>query len=43
VLPARGITTADLVGDLTMKLHQGDFLLFEEVRSPESGLEDEAI
>lgn len=37
-----GSTTADLVGDLTMKLHQGDFLLFEEVRSPESGLEEEA-
>jgi hypothetical protein len=38
----KGSTTADLVGDLTMKLHQGDFLLFEEIRSPDSGLEEEA-
>jgi len=37
-----GSTAADLVGDLTRQLHEGDFLLFEEVKSPYSGLEEEA-
>ena len=38
----RGATTADLVGDLHEYLRAGDFLLFEEVRSPENGLAQDA-
>ena len=38
----RGATSADLVGDLTALLHEGDFLLFEETRGLESGLVQDA-
>ena len=38
----RGTTTVDLVDDLTDHLQQGDFLLFEEVKGPEAGLEADA-
>lgn len=34
----RGTTTADLMGDLTQSLARGDFLLFEEVKGPTTGL-----
>ncbi len=34
----RGATTVDLVGDLTEYFAEGDFLLFEEVRGPHTGL-----
>ena len=38
----RGTTTVDLVGDLTSKLGPDDFLLFEEVLSPKTGLPADA-
>jgi hypothetical protein len=38
----RGATTVDLVGDLTAVLQRGDFLLFEEVIGPQTGLEADA-
>jgi hypothetical protein len=38
----RGVTRADLQTDLTAKLHRGDYLLFEEVRGPATGLEPDA-
>jgi hypothetical protein len=38
----RGATSADLVGDLVTFLRPGDFLLLEEVRSPENGFTQDA-
>lgn len=38
----RGTITVDLVGDLTDHLHQGDFLLFEEIKGPKTGLRADA-
>jgi hypothetical protein len=38
----RGTITVDLVGDLTADLQPGDFLLFEEVKGPETGLPADA-
>lgn len=38
----RGTTTVDLEGDLAKNLKPGDFLLFEEVKGPETGLPADA-
>lgn len=38
----RGSTTADLARDVSNDLHEGDFLLFEEIKGPESGEENDA-
>lgn len=38
----RGLTAVDLKNDLTAHLSPGDFLLFEEIKGPETGLKSDA-